>query len=407
MGYYDEIRDIRLMNLMKQLETPTLIRADINIPERTENNLRLQVAANNLKLLSYYTGIVLCSHQGRPNAPPTKEDLDNLSLRQHARLLQKLLPTDIDVEFVPYDKCFTEESKDMISELKPGEILVWDNVRFFEDEYTSGIDECRYTKFFKSAGIKSCINEAIPAWHRDQRSMMCLPYIAPTYIGMRSSHELKILQEIMETENGKALIVGGIKPKWKYLHKLSNDFEIFTGGGSGQVCAAAKGYDLGDKNRTWIRMKYDEKDFEGAEKLIRDSPRDIYTPIDFVVREDGTDYNMSIEELSKSNGIIMDIGEETVKMYAEKLQGKDVRIRAGPLGVFEEGYDNGIELTRMILGEGMMFFGGDTSQEIMQYDLLRPIIDAGGDALTGGGSLLYGLTGERFPSVDLLIELYS
>jgi len=100
----------------------------------------------------------------------------------------------------------------------------------------------------------------------------------------------------------------------------------------------------------------------------------------------------------------MDIGDETVEHYAEMLQNKEIRIRAGPLGVFEDGYDNGIELTRRVLGEGMIFLGGDTSQEIIQYDLLRPVMDAGGEALISGGSWLHGLSGGRYPSVDILIE---
>ncbi len=412
MGYHDDIRDIKLINLTEQLENPTLVRTDINVPvdedgNIPENNLRMQVAANNLKLLSYYTGIVLCSHQGRPNSPPEKPDLDNLSLRKHTRLLQKLMPMDVDIEFLPYERCFTREAKEKISNLKPGDILVWDNVRFFEDEYDFDPDNCNYSSFFKSAGIKSCVNDAIPSWHRDHSSMMCLPYVADTYVGMRSSHELHKLQQVMDTENGKGIIVGGIKPKWKYLSKISEDFDIFTGGGSGQVCAAAKGYDLGEKNNRWINMKYGEKDITAAENLVANSKKDISTPIDFIIRENGDDYNVYIEELGKTNGTIMDIGDETVKLYAEKLQDKEIRIRAGPLGVFEEGYDNGIELTLRILGEGLYFLGGDTSQEVMEYDLLRPIVDAGGYALVSGGAWLHGLAGNRYPSVDLLMGLYS
>ncbi|MFP3951392.1 MAG: phosphoglycerate kinase [Candidatus Bathyarchaeia archaeon] len=414
MGYHEEVKDLRLINLSSQLDNPTLVRVDINMPLYEEgnihvDNLRMQVAANNLKILSYYTGIVLLSHQGRPFAPPSREDLERLSLKQHTRVLQKLLPLDVDIRFVPYKEAFTPEARQRISELEPGMILVWENVRFFEQEYTfnSKPEDCRYTEFFKSAGIRSCVNEAIPAWHRRHRSMMCLPYIAPTHIGMRSSHELKILEEAMDTVDSKGIIVGGIKPKWKYLSKLSKEYEIYTGGGSGQVCAATKGYDLGERNNDWITRTYSQADLKKAQKLIEDSTKQIETPRDFTVLENGERRNIHIDEISESDGIIMDIGDETVEHYAERLQNKEIRIRAGPLGVFEDGYDNGIELTRRVLGEGMIFLGGDTSQEIIQYDLLRPVMDAGGEALISGGSWLHGLSGGRYPSVDLLIEKYS
>lgn len=408
MGYHEEIKDLRLINLSRQLEGPTLVRLDVNMPFNEEgriqeDNLRMQVAANNLKILSYYTGIVLLAHEGRPGTPPAMKEFDTLSLRQHTRLLQKLLPLDVEVDFIPYREAFTQETRRRIRNLKPGNIHVWDNARFFEEEYEFNPEACRYIEFFKAAGIRSCVNDAMPAWHRRQSSMMCLPYIAPTFIGMRSSHELKVLEEAAETGDGKGIIVGGLKPKWKYLLKLSRTYDVYLGGGSGQVCAAAKGYDLGEKNNTWIAKTYDGEDLKLARELVGGG-REIMTPVDFTVMVNGERRNLHLEELPGSGGVIKDIGEETVELYAEKLQGKEIRIRAGPLGVFEEGYDNGIELTRRVLGEGMIFLGGDTSQEIIQYNLLRPVMDAGGEALISGGSWLHGLAGGRYPSVDLLIR---
>ena len=99
----------------------------------------------------------------------------------------------------------------------------------------------------------------------------------------------------------------------------------------------------------------------------------------------------------------MDIGPETVDLYSEKLQEKTFRIRAGPLGVYEKGYINGLILTKRIAGNGLFFLGGDTSQEIIQYGLDKNILDTGGMILISGGSFLHGLAGSRYPSVDLIL----
>jgi len=410
-SYYSQMRPYKLLNLSRQLQTPTLVRVDINLPASggriEEDALRMRVYAHVLELYSDYAGLVVMSHQGR------KGDDDFTSFRPHLRALRRVLPRDIPVDFVPYENIFTGETKERIRGLKRRQIILLDNMRYFDEEKQWNKDTSTYVSFFKGL-IQTCINDSIPTWHREDSSVMCQPYIAPTYIGLRSTYELKILQEVADSEDSKGLVMGGAKlQKITDLLKIAkNGVEIFTGGLPGQLVARAKGYDLGEANNSFLAKKFNEKEFDDARKLVAIGDANtrrlpVQHPTDFVVEEKGERRNAGLDELPKTKGIIKDIGEETVENYAELLQDTSLRVRAGPLGVYEEDYQNGLELTKRIGGDGLVFLGGDTSQEVNEGGLLGHIEDSGGRICVSGGAFLHGWAGSGFPSIDLLLNLQS
>jgi phosphoglycerate kinase len=408
-NYYSQIRPYKLLNLSRQLKTPALVRVDINLPASggriEEDALRMRVYAHVLELYSDYAGLVVMSHQGRKGGD------DFTSFRPHLRALKKVLPRDIPVDFIPYENIFTKETKEKIRDLKRRQIILLDNMRYFEEEKQWNKDASTYVPFFKGM-IQTCINDSIPTWHREDSSVMCQPYIAPTYIGLRSTYELKILQEVADSKDSRALVMGGAKlQKITDLLKIAkNGVEIFTGGLPGQLIARAKGYDLGEANNKFLAKKFNEKEFDDARKLVaigEDQARKLPVehPTDFVVEEKGARRNVGLDELPRTNGIIKDIGEETVENYAELLQDTSLRIRAGPLGVYEEDFQNGLELTKRIGGDGLIFLGGDTSQEVNEGGLLGHIEDSGGRICVSGGAFLHGWAGSGFPSIDLLLNM--
>ncbi|MDH5703835.1 MAG: phosphoglycerate kinase, partial [Aigarchaeota archaeon] len=119
--------------------------------------------------------------------------------------------------------------------------------------------------------------------------------------------------------------------------------------------------------------------------------------------------NVPIGDLTKTeyeDYEIFDIGNETVKQYARRItQGHyDWRIRAGPDGVFEEDFDNGIKLIEHLLGTGFVAIGGDTVEELQKFELCKPIMYSDGTVLLGGGSHLEGFAGLPYPSIEDLIE---
>ena len=403
-----KLQPYKLVNLGRQLKTPVLVRVDINLPAHKgqieEDALRMRVYGHVLEMYSDYAGLVVMSHQGRKGGD------DFTSFEPHCETLRKLLPSDMMVEFVPYDKVFTPETKKKIKSLKRRQIILLDNMRYFEEEKKWDAERNTYVPFFKGA-IESCVNDSIPTWHREDSSLMCLPYIAPTWIGLRSSYELRILQEVINSKEPKALIMGGAKiQKVPDLVKIGQTgVDIFTGGLPGQVIAKARGYDLGEANNKFLAKKFSAEDFGEAKKLDSllegHGGHGLRHPIDFIVDDGGERKSVKLEDLPKTKGEIRDIGPETLEIYAAALQEKPLRIRAGPLGVYEKGYQNGLELTKRISGDGLIFLGGDTSQELNSAGLLGHIEDSGGRICISGGSFLHGWAGGRFPPIESLMSL--
>lgn len=405
--YYSETKSFWLTNLYSQLKTPTLMRIDINVPvvngRIMEDNPRLEVYGNILALMSEYAGLVVMSHQGRRGRP------DFISLKQHARVMEKILPTRVEIEYIPFENMFTKETRDKISKLEKRQIILFDNIRKMDEEMSFNHKTSGFITFFKGL-VKCAVNDAMPTWHRATTSLMALPYIAETYVGLRAIRELKILKDTLEEieKNSVAICIGGAKigKVEKYLPRLCEIAELYTGGLPGQLVAIAYGYDLGEKNNRFLKEKFKKETFELIKELTRKYK--IKHPVDFIVSENFEDKTLSLEEMPYSNGIIKDIGPATVEVYAEGQQSKTVRIRGGPLGVYEEGYGNGAELTRRIAGPGLVFLGGDTASEITMYGLDKVIESVGGSICLSGGAFLHGLVGEKYPSIDILIKkLYS
>jgi len=402
VDYYEETRDFWLINLSRQIQTPTLVRIDINIPvvngRIVENSYRLAIYADVLTLLAEYAGIVAVAHQGR------KGQEDFIHLKQHWIILRKLIPSYIDIEYIPFEKVFTDETKRKIAELEKGKILLLDNIRMLDEETNFNPGKSIFIQFFKGI-IKNTINDAIPVWHRPHTSLMALPHIATTYIGVRSVLELKTLSDILNSNRGDvALIMGGAKlAKINYLTKILEWADGYTGGLPGQLLAYVDGNDLNEYNNRFLKKKFKDKDFEYAKMLLKKF--NIKYPRDFVILENGEKKEVSIKEISKTDGIIYDIGSETVEWYASEIEGKEIRIRAGPLGVFERGFDNGIRLTKMIAGTGLIFLGGDTTAEIAMYGLDRIITNTGGVLCVSGGSFLHGMAGEPYYSIDEILKI--
>ena len=132
MRYSKITRPFRLINLRAQLKNPTLVRVDINLPVEngkiSANNMRLQIYAHLIEIYSEYSGLVLMMHQGRPGSKSL------IHLKQHWVLLRKILPANIDIEYIAKDHIFTSKTKEKIRKLKAREIVILDNMRFFPEE---------------------------------------------------------------------------------------------------------------------------------------------------------------------------------------------------------------------------------------------------------------------------------
>ena len=403
--YSEAIRPHKLVNLSSQLKTPTLVAVDINLPcedgKIAQDSLRMRVYAHELDMLSDYAGLVVTGHQGN------KGDDDFTSFKPHYKILFKRLPDDIELFFIPYNEIFTEdglltkETERTIKNLERRQIVLFDNLRYFGHEKKYDRETSPYMSL--RGLVKTCVNDAISALHRGNSRLMCMPDITQTYVGMRTSYELGVIENIMTSQKSKALLTGGSKTQ-----KIS-DLEViygsgvrgFAGGLNGQLLAMADGHDLGEVNNRFLKRKFKPKELDDAKKVLAYG---VKYPAYFKVQENGDFRDIPLSEMRNSRGLIVDIGGGTVDEWSEELQAYELRCRAGPLGIFEKGHNNGIELTKRIAGDGLVFFGGDTSQEVIQNGLDEHIVDSGGQILISGGAAIHRWAGGSFPSLDSILN---
>jgi len=432
LNYFDKLKPYEFKNIYSGIENskgPIAIRIDINSPvskhgrismRNGDVNLRLEEYSYLLKSYSNLRPLILMAHQGRKNPEGTKQDKDFVNLLDHHLILSDL--SGIRIHFVEYNEEETwPEYSDKVSKhvkhLKNGEAVLMDNVRFWDFEKKWSEDTCPYIPFFEEMELSAFINDALPVWHRDDASLMFGRHVAPTYIGHISMKELRIQHKIMNDKGKKIIIIGGKKPKFEAIQCLADRMDILTGGITGILTAQLSGYEIGLANETLLSNVFKGKDKEIKEYGSIVSEYSIGHPIDFVLsqpnnRSASNRFNVPIGDLSKpeyEDYEIFDIGDQTVKQYVKQINtgNYDWRIRAGPNGVFEDDFNNGIKLIENILGTGFVAVGGDTVEELQKYKLCKPIMYSDGAVLLGGGSHLDGFAGVPYPSIQDLLENYN
>lgn len=429
MNYYPELEPYEFKNIYSALSEgnrPILVRFDINSPVGSNGrislgngniNLRLEENGYLLRAYSKLGPLVLMAHQGRKNPLGRKRDKDFVNLLDHYQVLMNI--SGIRIHFVEWTEgeSWLDYSKNVEKHLrvmKKGEALLMDNVRIWDFEKNFQQDDCPYIDFFGDLDISAFINDGLPVWHRDDSSLMFGRYVAPTFIGHISMKELRIQHKIMNDPGKKVIIIGGKKPKFEAIPNLVEKMDVLTGGVTGILTTKLSGYDVGPLNEALLENIFSgmEKEIAEFESIVQEY--EVGHPVDFVLSQR---YNLSesnrisvpVEDLSKpeyEDYEIFDIGPETVRKYSNKInRGRyDWRIRAGPCGVYEENFENGIRLIESILGTGFVAIGGDTVEELQKFEICKPIIYSDGAVMLGGGSHLDGFAGIPYPCIEELIR---
>jgi 3-phosphoglycerate kinase len=429
MNYYSLLQPFEFKNIYSKLNNKTgliVLRFDINSPVGKEGrisignsnvNLRLEENGYLLRAYSKLGPLVLMAHQGRKNPVGKKLDKDFVNLLDHYHVLMNI--SGIRMHFIEWTKgeSWMEYSKNVekhLKVLKNGEAILMDNVRIWDFENEFKFENCPYIPFFEDIGLSAYINDALPVWHRKNSSLMFGKYVAPVFIGHISMKELRIQDKIMNDVGKKVIIIGGKKPKFEAIPKLVEKMDILTGGITGILTAQLSGYDIGPMNErlieeTFFGMENKIKEYEGIVQEYQ-----IGHPSDFVVSQPNNisfsnRINVPIEDLRKTkyeDYHIYDIGLDTVRRYSRIINtGRyDWRIRAGPCGVYEENFDNGIRLIESILGTGFVAIGGDTVEELQKFEICKPIIYSDGAVMLGGGSHLEGFAGMPYPCIEELVN---
>lgn len=370
-----------------------LIRQDLNVPVKNgivTSDIRIQASVPTIeKALAAGAAVMLLSHLGRPVEGQYDEAS---SLKPVAERLSALLGKPVRLE------------KDWLNGIviAPGEVVLCENVRFNIGEEKNS-DELGK----KMAALCDVfVMDAFGTAHRAQASTHSVAKFAPIVCaGPLLASELDALGKALETPTKPLVaIVGGSKVSTKLtvLKSLSEKVDqLIVGGGIANTFIAAAGFPVG-------KSLYEADLIEEAKQLIaaaKQAGSDIPIPVDVVcAKEFSETATATIKKVEnvEADDLILDIGPDTAKQYAELLKSAGTIVWNGPVGVFEiDQFSHGTQSLATAIAESSAFSiagGGDTLAAIDKYG----INDQVSYTSTGGGAFLEFLEGKELPAVAIL-----
>ena len=388
------VRDIDLKNKR------VLVRCDFNVPMDENRNItdnrRIVAALPTIKyLLEQNCKIVLCSHLGRPKG----EFKEEFSLKPVAKELSRLLGKDV----IMANDVIGPDAKNKAENLKNGEIMLLENVRFHREETDN---DPNFSKELASFG-EVFVNDAFGTAHRAHASTEGVTKYLPAVSGFLIEKEVKFLGEALNNpERPFVAILGGAKVSDKIgvidslLEKVDT---LMIGGGMAYTFFKAQGYEVGNSlcepDKCDLALKLMEKAKEKNVKFMLP----IDTKIGKEFKPDTESKTVGWKEIPEGwEGF--DIGEKTIEMFKEELKNAKTVIWNGPLGLFE--FDqfaigtNEIAKDLATLNATTIIGGGDSAAAVEKAGL--------GDKMThistGGGASLEFLEGKKLPGIEALMD---
>ena len=392
----------RRMNFIKDININNkrvLIRVDYNVPIQNGeigNDFRIRESLETINYcLSKNASVVLMSHLGRPNGISSEKN----SLESVSWHLEKLMK--MNVMFA--DDCISDEAFNISNDLKPKEVLLLENLRFYNEEVTN---DNNFSKKISNHG-DVFINDAFGTAHRSHASNIgVLNYFKMKGYGFLINREIQYLKNELENPNKPLLvIIGGAKISTKIalINNLIDKSDIILiGGAMSFTFQKALGYNVGNS-------LVEDKELLTALEIIKKAKRknvNLQFPVDVVCAKDVNDYSSikvkSIDSL-ENDDIGLDIGPETCINYQILIESARTIVWNGPLGLFEiPYYSTGTQsIATSIEQHGKkndvttIVGGGDTVSAI---DDLNPDMKFT-HISTGGGSTLKLLSGENLPAL--------
>ncbi|MDR2798573.1 MAG: phosphoglycerate kinase [Treponema sp.] len=390
-----------------------LCRIDINQPVdqatgTLKDTTRIEACTPTLKELSDKGAkVVLLAHQGSDI-----EYKNFYTTAPHAQVLSKLLGKP--VRFID-DVCGPAARK-AIQALKPGELLLLDNVRFVAEEQTlfemklqlSHAAQAKTLLVKKLAPLADLyVCDAFAAAHRDQPSLCGFEQVLPSAMGRLFEAEFCVISSLMENpERPCVFVLGGSKINDAFLMMstvLGGGIadQVLTGGLVGEVLLWAEDKDIGERARTFIRKEGYESLVGTARELLAKYRNRILMPEDFAGVKEGQRVEYPLGKIP-GDTLILDIGTETAARYQTRIRAAKTVFVNGPMGVFEEApTEQGTRMVWDALGDTAAYTvigGGDSITATKKYGKTKDI----NYICTGGGALIRFLTGEELPVVKAL-----
>ena len=374
-----------------------LIRVDFNVPVKNgvvTDATRIKAALPTINyILDGGASLVVMSHYGRPKGQKNM-DFSMAPIRaEFEKLLGKPVKLAPDV--------IGEEVEKEVKALKPGEVLLLENVRFYPDEEKNGEE---FAKTLASYG-DLYVNDAFGTAHRAHASTEGVSHFLPAYAGFLIEKEVKFMAPLLENpEHPFVAVIGGSKvsSKISVLESLVKTCDtIVIGGGMAYTFLRVLGHSVGT---SLVEDDYQEtaKAFLAAaeKKGVK-----VILPVDHVCADkfDENATPVAVDSVDIPEGLMgLDIGPKTVALIVSEMKSAKNVVWNGPMGVFEfSAFAKGTEAVAKALAESdaiSVVGGGDSVAAINKFGLASQISHVS----TGGGASLEFLEGKVLPGIKAL-----
>jgi phosphoglycerate kinase len=377
------------------------IRADFNVPLDDDGNItddgRIRSTLPTINYaLDAGAKVILASHLGRPKGKPSPK----YSLAPVAKRLYRLL--NKEVQFAK--DCIGPEVDHMVAGMRPGDVLLLENLRFHAEEEKNDENFSKALASFTDVYV----NDAFGTAHRAHASTYGITkYVSQSVAGFLMIKEITYLQKtVANPVRPFVAILGGAKVSGKIgvIENLQNKVDkIIVGGAMAFTFIKARGYEVGNS--------LVEPDMFNMAERLRKSAREkgvkFYLPVDFVVAEntnDGAETKIVTSQEMPKGWVGLDIGPATVRLFSEALQDAKTIIWNGPMGMFEkDAYSRGTFAIARSVADAFattIVGGGDTDVAVHKAG----VSDSMTFISTGGGASLELLEGKELPGLAALTD---
>ena len=382
-----------------------LIRVDFNVPLNGDFQVtdagRIKAAIPTIrKILADGGSVILMSHLGRPKEGPA----DKYSLRHVVSTLSDLLEQPIQFA----SDCRGEIAHKAAAELKQGEVLLLENLRFYKEEEKGDAEFAH-----ELAGLGDVyVNDAFGTAHRAHASTAVIAknFPANSYFGYVMAGELENAEKVLSNAAKPfTAIMGGAKVSDKILiieRLLEKVDHLIIGGGMAYTFIKAQGGNIGgslcENDKLDLALSLLEK---AKAKGVQ-----LHLPTDSVNGDKfDKDANTSVTDIRniKDGWLGLDIGPESAKKFSEVIASSKTILWNGPMGVFEmEKFSNGTHSVAVAVaaatkaGAFSLIGGGDSAAAVNQFGFADQVSYVS----TGGGALLEYMEGKELPGVKLVLE---